>query len=256
MANKRSFIPNLLTMINMLLGFIAIIFACKSGGQLYKLDGVLIPESVAIAGVLVFAAAIFDVFDGLAARALGVESSIGGQLDSLADCVSYGITPGIVSYQAYLNRLPEIVFGINLGMIIAMIFPVCAVYRLAKFNVAEKQDGFTGIPSPGAGIIVSSIPSLPLTVLPFIGPVSFSIPIEVFIPLYIIVALLMVSRIDYHKTFSDIQKRGKIAIIVTVAAVILLLIFFGMLPVFVLSTVYAFVGLVIYLIKSIRKPRL
>jgi len=236
MKKKRSIIPNIFTMSNMLMGFFAIMFAGKGD-----------PESMAIAGILIFIGALFDVSDGAIARALNVESPIGLQLDSLADGVSYGIAPGILSYYAYLKNLPEIIPGVSLGIIVAAVFPVCAIYRLAKFNCLEDHKGFTGLPSPAAGIVISALPALPLSDLPFIGAVPFHVPVEVFIPFFIIIALLMVSTLDYTKLFSDIYHKGAVPAIVTLIAIILLLVFFRMWSVFVIAALYILSGLVRYL---------
>ena len=103
------------------------------------------------AGVLIFIGSIFDASDGAIARALDVESEIGMQLDSLADAVAYGIAPGVLAYQAFFYQMPEICGLINIGMLIAAIFPICAVYRLARFNW-QSMPGFIGLPSPPAGI--------------------------------------------------------------------------------------------------------
>jgi len=145
---KRAIIPNTFTMSNMVFGFIAIIFASKGT-----------PESIGIAGVLIFLASFFDFFDGATARALGVSSPIGVQLDSLADGIAYGIAPGFIAYQAFLRYLPEIGMGLNWGMLIAPLFPICATYRLAKFNNDERQqEEFYGLPTPANAFFIAFLP--------------------------------------------------------------------------------------------------
>jgi len=230
-------------MSNMVLGFLAIIFA--STGD---------PRSIATAGIMIFAASFFDFFDGAAARALGVASPIGVQLDSLADEIAYGIAPGFIAYQAYLSKLPEIGMGINWGMVIAPIFPICATYRLAKFNIeGSEEEGFTGLPSPAAGILIGSIPALAYSNIPFIGRVDVQIPIQLFVPLYAIVALLMVSEVDYTKIFADIMKKGKAAIMITLVLIILFLYYFNMWSVFGITFLYIVVGIAAYVIKKIKR---
>ncbi len=243
MAQKRSLIPNTFTMSNMVFGFIAIIFASKGD-----------PRSIAVAGILVFVASFFDFFDGATARALGVSSPIGVQLDSLADEIAYGIAPGFIAYQAFLSKLPEIGLGLNWGMVIAPIFPICTTYRLAKFNIeGTERTGFAGLPSPAAGIFISCIPALPFSTIPFIGKVNFVPMIGLFVPVYAVVALLMVSDIDYSKIFADIIKKGKTAIMITLVSILLLLFYFNMWSVFVLTGLYIFAGLVCYIFRFIRK---
>ena len=242
MTQKRAIIPNSFTMTNMVLGFIAVIFASQGD-----------PKSIAIAGILVFVASFFDFIDGATARALGVDSPVGIQLDSLADSVAYGIAPGFIAYQAYLSKLPEIGLGINWGMVIAPIFPICATYRLARFNVDESEtNGFHGLPSPAAGIFIASIPALPFSRIPVLGKFSFYLPNELFVPIFAIVALLMVSEIDYSKAVADVVKRGKAAIIIGGVLTILMLFYFNMWCIFVVTGIYICFGVFRYLILSVR----
>ncbi len=240
MSGKRAIIPNAFTMLNLITGFISIIFASKAKGM---------EESNAIAATLIFISSFFDLFDGALARALKAESQIGVQLDSLADGVSYGIAPGFLSYQAYLYNLPEIGLGINYGMLVATFFPICTTFRLARFNTGTKKSGFTGLPSPAAGVFISSIPALPFATLLFIGRIELTFPLMIFIPLYIIVGFLMISKVDYVKFFSVIFKKGKLSTATTFALVILMLIFAGMWAVFICMGIYILVGIVHYISK-------
>jgi len=243
MEQKRAIIPNSFTMMNMILGFIAIIYASRGT-----------PKDLAIGGSLVFVASFFDFIDGAAARALGVDSAIGVQLDSLADAVAYGIAPGYISYQAFLSGLPEIIFGINWGMLIAPIFPICATYRLARFNIGEPNlSGFKGLPSPAAGIFISSIPVLGFSRIPFLGKVNVNIPTDIFVLIFAMTALLMISGVDYSKIFANVVKKGKKAIIITSIVLILLLFYFNMWTVFVLTGAYIIAGILLYSARSLKK---
>ncbi len=144
----RVWIPNSLTLGNMLLGFISLIYSSLGTQQGYF-----------IAGFLILAAGLLDGLDGPAARALKVTSPLGKELDSLADCVAFGIAPGFLSYNAYLAGIHEPFFTMpfDLGMLIAAIFPICAAYRLARFNILKSSNSFTGLPAPAAGIIIALI---------------------------------------------------------------------------------------------------
>ncbi len=243
MALKRALIPNSCTMGNLIMGFIAIIFASRGTG---------ITEATAVSGMFIFIAAFFDLFDGALARALKVESPIGVQLDSLADGVSYGIAPGFISYQAYLYKLPDIAFGINMGMLLAVFFPICATFRLARFNVGNKKNGFTGLPSPAAGIVISAVPSIPFAYLLFYGRINYILPVSLFVPLFIVTAFLMVSKVDYNKLFADILKKGMIPSIAASAIILLLLISGGMFSVFLCTFLYVAAGLIKYIFKAFR----
>ena len=135
-------IPNLITLLNLLCGCVAIAFA---------FFGQPIISAYAIA-----LAAVFDFFDGLVARALKVSSPIGKELDSLADVISFGMAPGAIIYiliiystsidQAYLAWL-------------AFIIPAFSALRLAKFNIDTRQsDSFLGLPTPANALMFASFP--------------------------------------------------------------------------------------------------
>lgn len=237
MAKKRSIIPNFFTLSNMIMGFLAIIFASRGDAQ-----------SLAISGIFIFAGSIFDLTDGAVARALNVASPIGVQLDSFADAVTYGIAPGIIAYNAYLNNLSYGFCGVDLGMLVAVFFPVCTIYRLARFNITESCDGFSGLPSPAAGIVVSVIPSLAVSRYSLVNIPDFYMPIEYFILIYIVIALLMVSKVDYRKVFTDIAHKGKSLFIGILICLGILLVCFGMWSVFICFSLYIAFGLIHYIV--------
>jgi len=248
MSRRKSIIPSIFTMGNMLMGFVSILFSAKYLSTYGNHDYLV------IAGVLIFIGAIFDAFDGAIARALNVESEIGMQLDSLADAVSYGIAPGVLAYQAYLHKLPEI-FGISIGVAVAAVFPVCAVYRLARFNCEEGGQGFTGLPSPPAGIIVSIVPALYSVDVFYFDELYFDVNIYVYVAFYVIIALLMVSEIDYSKLFSVIWKKGKSARIIATVVIICLLFLFKAWSIFGVAGIYVLWGILKYIYNFFKKGK-
>ena len=135
-------LPNFLTCCNLLCGCFGIVFV---------LEGREIP-----AAYFVWLAGVFDFFDGFAARMLKVTSSIGKELDSLADVVSFGILPALVMYKMIStssdsSALPYIGFTIA----------VFSALRLAIFNVDETQrDSFRGLNTPANTIFITSLPLL------------------------------------------------------------------------------------------------
>ncbi len=153
-------LPDLLTTANLASGVASILLA--SQGQLTWACG------------LVFAAAVFDVFDGLAARALGGGSPLGAQLDSLADLVSFGVAPafalfttaalrsgsppGLTAYPP-LAVVPDALPGASWPVFAAAILLVIAsCWRLAKFNLDTRQtSGFLGLPTPSNGLFWVSL---------------------------------------------------------------------------------------------------
>ncbi len=108
---------------------------------------------VLIAGVWLLAV-LFDVFDGWAARKLGVAGPLGVQLDSLADVVTSGVAPalvGVTLMHSWAPGLPEIVQWLPLTMAAA------AAFRLARFNVSAAEApahhlGFEGMPAPAGAL--------------------------------------------------------------------------------------------------------
>ena len=144
-------IPNSITCCNLLSGCISIVLSC-SGRLEY-------------AGIMIFIAAVFDFFDGFAARLLKAYSPLGAQLDSLSDVVSFGVAPSFIMYK-YLTKLPLVdssymlrIAGINVLPFLALFLAVFAALRLAKFNIDERQTtSFIGLPTPAMGIFVASLP--------------------------------------------------------------------------------------------------
>jgi len=137
---KKS-IPNIITAANLFSGCLSVVLAFN--GQLAE------------AGILILTAAFLDFFDGLAARLLNVASPIGKEYDSLADVVSFGFAPSVIVYQLLINseiNIPHIEFA-------AFIMTIFSAYRLAKFNLDERQtSSFIGVPTPANALFWLSIP--------------------------------------------------------------------------------------------------
>lgn len=248
MIKKKSMIPSMVTMGNMVAGFFSILYSAKYDPQMNNV------ETLIIAGTLIFVASIFDSLDGAVARALNVESELGMQLDSLADAVSYGIAPGILAYSAYFYKLPSF-YGLGIGALLSVLFPICAIYRLARFNCQDSGSGFKGLPSPAAGIIVGIIPALLISRNLFLGQIFFEMPMPAFIFVFVSAALLMVSNIDYSKFFSDVWKKGKPAILVTTVVFLFLLITCKAWAVFVVTTIYILWGIFRYLFRLFTRSK-
>jgi CDP-diacylglycerol--serine O-phosphatidyltransferase len=149
-------IPNLITLLNLLSGTIAVMLA---------VEGNLI-----LAGVFVLIGIFFDFFDGLVARILNVQSELGKQLDSLADMVTSGVVPGIILFQLLKQSsvlwneegiVPTSLFteGISYLPLLGLVFTLAAAYRLANFNIDERQTtSFIGLPTPAATLFAISLP--------------------------------------------------------------------------------------------------
>lgn len=130
-------IPNTLTSCNLISGCIAIVFALSA--------------NYTMALTFIVAGAVFDFFDGMSARLLGVSSPIGKELDSLADVVTFGVAPSSMIYTLLLT-LSKSGWNETLAFAIPYVAFVMAAFsalRLAKFNLDERQTtSFIGLPTP------------------------------------------------------------------------------------------------------------
>lgn len=147
----KNHIPNTLTCLNLLCGCIgiALVFSGK----------------IACASYLIYAAAIFDFFDGFAARMLKANSAIGKDLDSLADMVTFGVLPGMMLMQLFLSVNPGYRLDESLTLYqqvlpyAGMIVIIFSALRLAKFNNDTRQsESFVGMPTPANALLISAFP--------------------------------------------------------------------------------------------------
>jgi CDP-diacylglycerol--serine O-phosphatidyltransferase len=159
-------IPNLFTLLNLLLGCLAIVNIVQTGLTIMNDDAgmqlVEIPETMYWASVYIAAAAVIDFFDGFIARLFKATSDMGKQLDSLADVVSFGVAPGMIVYQFLRLAYAQQENGLNvsaLWLLPAFIIPCAGAYRLARFNIDTAQTlGFKGLPIPAAGLFIAAFP--------------------------------------------------------------------------------------------------
>ena len=173
----RYLLPNILTLGGVCLGISSIKFS---------IDG-----NYSLAVTLILFAAILDALDGRIARLIKGTSEFGKELDSLTDFVSFGIAPVFVLYFWELSN-----YG-KLGWAITLIYSVCCVLRLARFNLTKvdenqewKKNFFEGIPSPAGGLLILMPLIYDLTDL------NIGFNIKILTPyLTIIIAILLVSKI-------------------------------------------------------------
>lgn len=142
----KKHIPNIITLLNLFCGCIAVVFAFN--------------QRFEMAFLFVSLGIFLDFFDGFFARLFKVSSALGLQLDSLADMVTSGVVPGLIMFQlmtdtstatdmSYTQVFPYLGFIITLG----------SCYRLANFNIDTRQtDSFIGLPTPANALVILSLP--------------------------------------------------------------------------------------------------
>jgi CDP-diacylglycerol--serine O-phosphatidyltransferase len=144
----KQHIPNTITCCNLISGCFSILFSFSG-----------MPVA---ASIMIFAAGLFDFFDGFSARLLDAHSPIGGDLDSLSDVVSFGVAPGFIMYRLMSEGMTEPIWpvgNVSLFACLAFLLPVFSAVRLAKFNVDTRQTtSFIGLPTPPMAIFMASLP--------------------------------------------------------------------------------------------------
>jgi len=239
-AKMFSVLPTLLTLGNAVCGFGAITFAAKVGPT--TLGG----RELVTAALLIFLAMVFDMLDGRAARWAKHTTDFGAQLDSLCDAVSFGIAPAFLMLQFVRHETPlgdgtnwQLLFP-RLLWVIAALFVLCVLLRLARFNVETEEEDmheeFSGLPSPAAAGTVASFPiamhglrnlaeeadTFSQQLVVWLSPaMKVSLP---FITLAL--ACLMVSRVRYPHIFNQLfrgrrSRQHLIQLVFTAAAVVL-----------------------------------
>lgn len=226
-------IPDLLTTANLCCGVGSILLA--SQGQL------------TIACGLIFMAAVFDVFDGLAARALGGGSRLGAQLDSLADMVSFGVAPAFV-----------VLFGLRWPPygdptqaawlpLILLLIPIASAWRLAKFNIDDRQtNSFLGLATPFNAMFWASL-CLSLEYVPLYGwsgtslaPIIARLLTPPILPvLIVLLAVFMLSSIPLPSLkFKHVGWKGNEVIYLLLGIGLVLVVLYGVLAVPLILALY------------------
>ena len=142
----KKHIPNSLTCCNLICGCMA------TGAAFYG--------NYQWALLMIIIGAVFDFFDGMVARALGVSSNIGKELDSLADMVTFGVAPSSILFYLFTEvHYPEILDSVfDLMPYTSFLMAAFSALRLAKFNIDERQhQQFIGLPTPANALFWSSL---------------------------------------------------------------------------------------------------
>lgn len=229
-------IPNSFTLLSLLAGFYSITQSALGDGHFYH------------ASLAIFVSALLDGLDGRAARMLNAQSPFGEQMDSLADCIAFGLAPALLIYHYALQPLGRI------GIACAFVYAACAAMRLARFNVqigVVDKKYFIGVASPLAAILVTSFVMVHMS-WQAEWPRSHH-GFAIFAAFWVVVSgLLMVSNLKYH-SFKQFDKER-------VPFVVLILLVFGLgivlynIPagILAISVIYALSGMVSAVFNKFR----
>ena len=205
----RVILPNILTLIGVCIGLSSIKFALDSKYE--------------IAVIAIIFAALIDGLDGRIARLIKGTSKVGKELDSLTDVISFGVAPAFIMYFWSLNNLGKF------GWLLCLIFVVCVVLRLARFNVHSNEEAswkdnfFEGVPSPAGGILVLMPLIYSLSELKFLN-INYNFIVPVF---FILVSLLLISKIPTYSLKKIVVPRT-----MTIFLLFGIVLFFGLLLIY------------------------
>jgi len=202
-------LPSLITILNGVLGFIAIVFASK-GAEAQPQES---HSYFAMAGYTILLAMFADMLDGRLARMSQSTSSFGGQLDSLCDLISFGVAPAFIMLKLLETKL-ELTTVLSGGLLhrfiwlAALAYISCTAIRLARFNVENDANeaahmSFVGLPSPAAAGVIISLIIFHQEQVPRFDLLVYLMP---FVTLGL--AILMVSRIRYPHAL-NLYLKGK-----------------------------------------------
>jgi CDP-diacylglycerol--serine O-phosphatidyltransferase len=228
-----SILPSLFTTGNLFLGFWAVIKTMH--GQYQE------------AAPLIVGAIVLDLLDGYIARLTGTTSEFGGELDSLADVISFGVAPAVLVYSWGFGSIERV------GWLAAFLFVVCGALRLARFNVQRNvvdSRFFVGLPIPAAAAQVAAWVNL----MP--APLSSRSEAAIALALTTVWAFLMVSTFRY-RSFKKLDLRSRRSYI-TVLGIALLFLLVALEPrvvLLVMATAYWLSAPVFYVAGLGRRRR-
>ncbi len=229
-------LPSLLTLGNLFCGYACVVYAMRGEFE--------------TAAPFIGFAVVLDILDGRIARMTGTTSEFGVQFDSLADVISFGIAPAILSFAWGLQPLGR------LGWAAGFLFVSAAAMRLARFNIQSAAGGdkryFVGMPSPAAaGVLAATVFAYPYGLYDY----RAALPV---LAMVLVPAILMVSTIRFRsfKTI-DLQMRRQYTVLIFIAAAIMAIATHPRFVLVVLAYSYlasAFVGMAISRLRHRDEP--
>lgn len=269
------FLPSLATLGNAVCGFASMYVASMDSADVSSIDQVtrfFASHHFLASAYLIFFAMIFDALDGRLARYTRHTTDFGGQLDSLADVISFGAAPAFLALQIFKSEHSTAVTHVPLIVsrmvwAAAALYMSCAAIRLARFNVSNEHGeqahfSFLGLPSPGAGGAIAGFVLLQQDLIsdPFNGHLvnfcrqlhaicTWLLPVLLFTT-----GLLMISHVRYGHMINRYLRGKRSYFQFVIAVVLLLLIFVAHRFVTAIGTVgYAYGGFIGYQYAFLRK---
>jgi CDP-diacylglycerol--serine O-phosphatidyltransferase len=215
-VKKIAIIPTLCTLGNGCCGFAAIYFASRVTVA-HPNNPAAADFAAYLSGWLIFAAMVFDVLDGYLARLSRTASQFGAELDSLCDAISFGVAPGFLLIQMASGFQDRRLLW-DIVLVIAALYMICAILRLARFNVQTTLDvkshkTFRGLPSPAAAGCVAALALVryDFPTRDWLTPEHIVTPLILWAapPLTLLVAVLMVSRVPYPHLVNQLLHRRR-----------------------------------------------
>jgi CDP-diacylglycerol--serine O-phosphatidyltransferase len=256
-ASRIYILPNLMTAGNLFCGFMAVVnciharLAATAENGLY-LDATS-GEHYRYAVYFIFGASLFDMLDGRLARMGGRESLFGAEFDSLADVVSFGLSPALLMFCLILAPSQQFPWFREIGWFVGFVYLLCAAMRLARFNVItnpllhrgkkEASKDFVGLPVPAAAGTVASLVLFLLKLDDADKSLSWFALILPF--LMLLIAFLMMSSYRYPSGKNlDLQTQTRLRTFVVLLVLVGIVLRFREVALLGLFLMYIFFGLI------------
>ena len=228
-----SLLPSLFTMGNMFCGYACVVYAMRGEFE--------------TAAPFIGIAIVLDMLDGRIARLTGTESAFGMEFDSLADVISFGITPALLSFSWGLTTLGR------LGWAAGFIYLSAAAMRLARFNIQSGGEGdrryFIGMPSPAAAAIPAA------TVYAYPMGLSDSRAALPALAMVLVPAFLMVSTVRFRSFKSiDLRVRRPYTVLLLIASGIMMITWLHRYVLLLMAYAYLVSPFVGMLVARVRRP--
>lgn len=235
-------LPSFFTVLNLLCGYYAILETLRGGAE--NLDNAAHGIGYAI---------VFDILDGLVARATGTSSEFGKQFDSLADVVSFGIAPAFLAFGwgvrgVMLSQSVAAPHVVQIGWLACFTFVVFCAWRLARYNIgmAGGSRYFVGLQTPAAaGVIAACVHAM-------WNPIEDWRKSLVWIALVIFLGLLMASKVRYYRISVDWGRRQPSLAVVLMALIVAAIFKYSEFTLLALAISYLLHGIVLELWRKMR----